>query len=124
MDNLKKYWYDVYSPAIYPRTYQTLESIVSSNVNKNGDSIYVEIYYDISKIKTFEYNDNRGITYEGHKNPASMPYIVEDAKNFTTGHDEPSYAMTRTIKWMKTKNEFENSIRQEFKRRGVDIQIK
>jgi len=108
-------WYMAYTPKVYDRTWETLESIVTTNVIKNGNAYEVTIYYDTDKIRRYTY---------GHENPDLMPYIVEESTN-TPGHEgKPSKAMEKTIQWLETKKEFEKTVYQELKAKGYNIYIK
>jgi len=80
-DFVNAFWYGIYDPIVYKRTYETLNSIVTSSVSKVGDIYMVSIFYDTSLINTFQYGN-----YTGHENPDLMPYLIEEGVNFTIVH--------------------------------------
>lgn len=112
--HLQEYWYDVYDPKQYQRTYETLESIVKTNVVEYKGQFKVFIHYDTDLINRYT---------DAHHNPDDMPYIVEDGDGLTRGHTTASHAMERTINWLEQKNIFEDTIRKVLKARGIDIQV-
>ena len=112
--HLQEYWYDVYSPQSYQRTYETLESIVKTEVVENRGQFRVFIHYDTDLINRYT---------DAHHDPDEMPYIVEDGDGLTRGHPQASHAMKRTTNWLEQKNVFEDTIRKALKARGIDIQV-
>lgn len=113
--HLREYWYDVYNPTQYDRTYETLESIVKTDVVENNGRFLVYIHYDTNLINRYVY---------AHHDPDAMPYIVEEGDGITAGHPQASHAMERTVEWLEQKRVFENTVREYIKKEmHINVQI-
>lgn len=62
---LEERLYDFYDPKMYDRTYELLKSISHSDVIKSSNgSYFVEIYYDIDKIRSYPRIQNKMLTHK------------------------------------------------------------
>lgn len=105
-------FYNVYTPKMYERTYDSVDSISLLEINKTSGGYEISLGYDSSKIKFVDMSDS-GI-WDKHSIPSEMGGLLEYGG--IIGHDSNGIRaieeMNRYVKSKDFKALFENECRK------------
>lgn len=121
-DTVWKKLYLSYTPKVYQRTYELLDSISKTEVKENSNGeYYVEIYYDTDKIFPHVYTDGRPnahATSKGVDISDQIPYMVEYDYSYGKYKDNNGiHAIDDVKKWID--KEFNKKFKQKLLQRGI-----
>lgn len=113
IENFVRQYYSEYSPTVYQRTYQFMDSIVKTSVKTKGSEIYCEVYIDTN----LDYKDATG---------------QEVVEMINQGyHAMKKFGASRDIKGTKVWNEsmefidkfqiFINTFKESLIKQGLDV---
>lgn len=100
--------YDLYDPIMYDRTFELLNSISHSDIIKLNNGTYcVEIYYDVSKIRSYPrttggltYNWGQHTSFNNEDVSRWIPKWIELGTDNKYYSHEGTHSMEDTKKWI------------------------
>lgn len=115
IDNLED-WYSTYTPEVYNRTYEVLNAIKVSSIEKSRYRYYVEIYFDLDEI-----SDSHQIMKTEYRE--AFPQIIEDGWTTPWGFSrEGSHAFENL------QNDIDHDLKERIKdfldRHGYDVNFR
>lgn len=120
-DTVWKKLYEAYTPKVYQRTYELLDSISKTEVKENSNGeYYVIIYYDTDKIFPHVYDGfpNAHATSKGVDISNEIPHMVEYDYSYGKYKDNNGiHAMDDVKKWIEI--EFNKLFKQKLLQRGI-----
>jgi hypothetical protein len=120
-------WYQDHWPDLYKRTYQLLDSITHSNIQRNGNKFDISIYFDSSKIipRWIEGNAwNEHMGFDGSEFTMGLVQTIEEGNPspFSPDYAEEGIGMFEaTDKWLD--KELPKIAKRIFKENGIDVVI-
>lgn len=135
---VEKNWYNAYSPTMYDRTYDLLNSITRTSVQTMGNSFNISIYFDTDKIKPDDRMGTLNLYLSDFWGTEWNAHMSFDKREFTSGLIEtlefgnpspysPSYAeqgismLEKTTLWLKY--ELPNIAKRVFAKHGMNVSI-
>lgn len=112
-------FYNKFSPELYSRTFEILNSITVFNIEKNGDLYTIKIAYDEDKINYYPEENGLWNKHADYNGEFIMDYLVEYGWNHyykgTHTQHEGSHAFEEMLVYTRSPrfiNDFTNQIRK------------
>ena len=123
-DFVNREWYQSNSPAMYQRTYEFLNSIVSSQVKKKSNGFEAKVYFDTSLITpNFLGGDlwNQHMSFDGSPFTNGLVEVIENGNPSPYYNPDGIHMFSETAKWLE--NELPKIAKSVFAKYGILIYL-
>lgn len=128
---VKEKFYDVYTPVLYKRTWEVLNSITVSKKHKENNLTTVDVFFDINKIQShpssFYVPENlprlhHHMDMNGNPTNDIIVFLLNDGWKMYNGQKRQGGKFLQAIDdWSRNKNNWINELNQLLKNKGIIV---